>query len=70
MQLVPITLRGLCEQNWRQVNTAGDRKFRNCFVQSRNELNTTENTLVLSPILFTLSTRIRQDSLVLSVSAV
>ena len=25
-----------CEQNWRQVKTVGDRKFQNCFVQSRN----------------------------------
>jgi len=30
-----------CEQNWRQVKTVDDRKFRNCFVQSRNALRTT-----------------------------
>ena len=46
-----------CEQNWRQVNTEGDRKFRNCFVQSRNAVRTNENSLYLSPILFTPSTR-------------
>ena len=46
-----------CEQKWRQVKTVDDRKFRNCFVQSRNAARTTENSLDLSPILFTPPTR-------------
>jgi len=29
-----------CEQKWRQVKTVGDRKFRICFVQSRNAVRT------------------------------
>jgi len=49
-----------CEQNWQQVKTVGDRKFRNCFVQSRDAVRTTENSLDLSTILFTPPTR--QDS--------
>jgi len=53
-----------CEQNWRQVKTVGDRKLRNCIVQSRNVVRTTENSLDLSPILFTPPTR--QDKTVLS----
>ena len=52
-----------CEQNWRQVKTVGDRKFRNCFVQSQNAVRTTENSLDLSPILFTP----RQDKTILTV---
>jgi len=28
-----------CEPNWRQVNTVGDRKFLNCFVQSWNAVD-------------------------------
>ena len=34
-----------CEQNWQQVKTVSDRKFQNCFVQSRNAVRTTENSL-------------------------
>ena len=34
-----------CEQNWRQVNTLGDRKFRNGFAQSWNAARTTENSI-------------------------
>jgi len=29
-----------CVQNWRQVKTVGNRKFRNCFAQSRNAVRT------------------------------
>ena len=48
-----------CEQTWWQVKTVGDWKFRNCLVQSRNVARTTENSLDVSPILFSL--HYRQD---------
>jgi len=84
-----------CEQNWRQVKTVGNRKFRNCVNRVLSCLNSvsnfqlgrvckrvhtadrtgqncsvsnifrnTENSLDLSPILFTPPTR--QDKTVLS----
>ena len=34
-----------CEQNSQKVKTVADRKFRNCFVQSRNAVRTAENSL-------------------------
>ena len=51
-----------CEQNWRHVKTVGNRKFWNCFVQSRNAVRTTENSLDLLPILFTPPIQTRQAS--------
>jgi len=45
-------------------------QFQICNCSVSNILRITENCLVFSPIQFTLLTRIRQDSLVLSVSAV
>jgi len=56
-----------CEQNWRQVKTVGDRKFRNCFVQSRNAVRTTENSLESSQFC---SHRREDESLVLSLLVV
>ena len=35
-----------CEQNWRQVDTVGDRKFRTVFVQSRNAVRTILKTVL------------------------
>jgi len=63
---------GACEQHWQQAKIVSDRKFRNCFVQSRNavvphfEDHWKQSWLVANFV----HTPIKQDSLVLSVSVV
>jgi len=52
-----------CEQNWRQVKTVCDRKFRICFVQSQNVVSTIENSLDLLPVMVTPLTRQLRDIL-------
>jgi len=54
-----------CEHNWRQVKTVGNRKSRNCFVQSQNAVRSNENSFDLSPIDHT-TDKTRQDKTVLS----
>ena len=39
-----------CEHNWRQNKTVGDRKYRNCYVQSRNAMKPNKYSLDLSTI--------------------
>jgi len=60
----------LIKASWLSFEAVGDRKFRNCFVQSRNAVRITENSLDLSQVLFAPPTRQEETVLYVRVGGV